>query len=65
MPASFRKAHPQLYRKLQAALIEARDSPEFRDYLEANKLGDLSVGKPGEAFEAAFAADMENVEKFK
>jgi len=65
VPSSFRKNHPDAYRKLQGALIAARSAPEFRDYISNNQLQDLSIGRPGEEFDAAFAADMVGVDKIK
>ena len=46
-------------------LLQSRNSPEFQDYIAKNKLQDLSVGKAGEALEAAFAADMIEISKIK
>ena len=37
--------------------------PQFQEYLAKNELQDLSIGKPGEDFEAAFAADMAEMRK--
>jgi hypothetical protein len=34
-------------------------------YIVKNGLQDLSIGKPGEAFDAEFAADMVEIEKIK
>lgn len=58
VPARFKAADPAGYRRLQQVLLEARETPEFRAYLDRAQLRDISIGRPGEAFEAAFAADM-------
>lgn len=55
--------HPAKYEKLQKALLQARLDPQFQDYLAKNELQDLSIGKRGEDFEAAFAADMAELRK--
>jgi tripartite-type tricarboxylate transporter receptor subunit TctC len=65
VPAAFKASNPGGYRKLQEALIEARKAPEFQTYVEKNKLADLSLGKPGEALQASFAADFAEIEKLK
>lgn len=65
VPASFKKDFPAAYRKLQSALLDARNTPEFRDYLAKNQLRELSIGRPGEEFDAAFLADMKAVEKLQ
>jgi hypothetical protein len=65
VPSAFKKKFPAAYAKLQQALLLARDSTEFRDYLTKNSLHDQSIGKPGEAFDAAFAADLLEMEKIK
>lgn len=58
VPAAFKLNDPAKYEKLQKALLQARQDPQFQEYLAKNELQDLSIGKPGEDFEAAFAADM-------
>lgn len=63
VPSSFKKAFPAAYAKLQKALIEARATPEFQDYIVKNRLQDLSIGRPGEEFDAAFVADMVGIGK--
>lgn len=65
VPASFKLNHPAPYAKLQKALMQARQDPEFQAYLDKNRMQDLSIGKPGEDFEAAFAADMAELRKLK
>lgn len=65
VPASFKLNHPANYATLQKALLQARQDPEFRAYLAKNEMQDLSIGKPGEDFEAAFAADMAALRKLK
>jgi tripartite-type tricarboxylate transporter receptor subunit TctC len=61
VPAAFKSDHPEAYAKLQQAMIAARNSQEFQQYLEANRLQDLSLGVPGEDVEAIFAADFAEV----
>lgn len=58
VPAAFKERMPEAYTRLQRALIEARRDPEFDGYVERNGLRDLSLGRPGEDFTAAFAADL-------
>ncbi|SEP28507.1 Tripartite tricarboxylate transporter family receptor [Rhodospirillales bacterium URHD0017] len=58
VPASFKLNDPAKYEKLQKALLQARQDPQFQEYLAKNELEDLSIGRRGEDFEAAFAADM-------
>lgn len=65
VPAAFKLGHPGNYEKLQKALIQARQDPEFQAWLDKNRMQDLSIGKPGEEFEAAFAADMAELRKPK
>lgn len=65
VPASFKLSHPGNYATLQKALLQARQDPEFQAYLAKNEMQDLSIGKPGEDFEAAFAADMAELRKLK
>ncbi|MBC7804203.1 MAG: tripartite tricarboxylate transporter substrate binding protein [Candidatus Parcubacteria bacterium] len=65
VPSSFKQKHAAAYAKLQQALLSSRKSPEFQDYIGKNALQDLSIGKPGEEFDAAFAADMLEVAKLK
>lgn len=59
------KAPVVAYAKLQKALIESRSKPEFQDYIAKNQLQDLSIGRPGEDFDASFSADMAGVVKLK
>jgi len=65
VPAAFKKRFPAAYAKLQQALLQARDSAEFRDYIAKNGLQDLRIGKPGEELDRAFAADMAEIEKIR
>jgi putative tricarboxylic transport membrane protein len=58
VPAAFKLKEPAKYEKLQKALLEARQDPQFQEYIAKNELQDLSIGKRGEDFEAAFTADM-------
>jgi hypothetical protein len=58
VPSAFKRSDPAKYEKLQKALLQAREDRRFQEYLAKNELQDLSVGKRGEDFEAAFAADM-------
>jgi hypothetical protein len=51
--------------KLQQILLQARASPEFQGYIAKSRLADLSIGKPGEDFESAFAADMTEIRRIK
>ena len=59
VPSAFKAENPAAYAKLQAAMIAARESASFKDYITSNKLDDLSIGKPGEDFDAAFAKSIE------
>jgi tripartite-type tricarboxylate transporter receptor subunit TctC len=59
--AAFKTRHPAAYAKLQQALLDARAAPEFQRYIAANALHDLSIGKPGEVFAAAFARDLAEI----
>jgi tripartite-type tricarboxylate transporter receptor subunit TctC len=63
--AAFKAKYPAAYTKLQQALVEAREAPAFKAYLEKNALQDLSIGKPGEALQAAFAADFAELPKLR
>lgn len=65
VPAAFKAKNPAAYKKLQQALIEARNTPEFQAYIAKNDLKDLSVGKPGEEFDAKFAEDFVEIAKLK
>ena len=65
VPAAFKAKHPDAYRNLQQALIQAREAPEFQAYLAKNQLKDLSIGRPGEDYDAAFADDFAEIEKLK
>ena len=65
VPTAFKTKYPAAYAKLQQALIEARDSPEFKAFFERNALNDLSIGKTGEALQASFEADFAEIPKLK
>jgi tripartite-type tricarboxylate transporter receptor subunit TctC len=58
VPAAFKAQHPADYARLQQALLQARDAPEYQAYLATSALQDLSVGRPGEEFAASFASDL-------
>ena len=65
VPAALKAKDSAAYLKLQQTLLQARASPEFQNYIAKSQLGDLSIGKPGEDFESAFAADMNEIRKIK
>jgi len=65
VPSSFKASNPAGYEKLQRALIEARNAPEFQAFIAKNSLQDLSIGKPGEELQASFSADNAEIEKLK
>jgi tripartite-type tricarboxylate transporter receptor subunit TctC len=65
VPAAFKAKNPGGYAALQKALLQARASAEFQDYFNKNNLQDLAVGKPGEEFDAQFAAEMVEIGKVK
>ena len=65
VPTAFKKKHPADYAKLQQALLRSRSGAEFQEYIGKNALQDLSIGKPGEEFDAAFATDMVEIAKMK
>jgi len=65
VPTAFKTKYPAAYAKLQKALIEARDAPEFKAFFEKNALNDLSIGKAGEALQASFEADFAEIPKLK
>ena len=57
---------PAAYARLQHALIEARNSPEFQQYITKNALrGPFRSARPGEALEAALSADFAEIQKLK
>ena len=62
VPAAFKKKHPAHYAKLQKAMIEARKAAAFQENIAKRGIGDLSIGKPGEGFEAAFAKGTKAIE---
>jgi len=65
VPASFKAKDAAGYGRLQQAILQARASAEFQDYLAKAKLQDLSIGTRGEDFDAAFAADFAEIQKIK
>lgn len=65
VPARLKAGDPAGYARLQRMLLEARSSPEFRDYVRRSRFEDLSIGKPGEEFEAAFVADMQAIAEIR
>lgn len=65
VPAAFKAKYPIAYARLQKALIEARDAPEFKAFFEKNSLNDLSIGKPGEALQSGFDAAFAEIPKLK
>jgi tripartite-type tricarboxylate transporter receptor subunit TctC len=65
VPTAFKTRYPAAYAKLQQALIQAREAPEFKGYFEKNSLQDLSIGKPGEALQSTFAVDFSEIPKLK
>jgi tripartite-type tricarboxylate transporter receptor subunit TctC len=54
VPAAFKKQHPAAYAKLQKAMIDARKDDAFQASIAKAALQDLSIGKPGEDYAAAF-----------
>jgi putative tricarboxylic transport membrane protein len=65
VPTAFKTKYPAAYVKLQQALIEARDAPEFKAFFERNSLNDLSIGKTGEALQSSFEANFAEIPKLK
>jgi putative tricarboxylic transport membrane protein len=54
VPAAFKKQHPADYAKLQKAMIEARKATPYQESIAKAGIEDLSIGKPGEDYTAAF-----------
>jgi putative tricarboxylic transport membrane protein len=65
VPSALKTKDSAVYLRLQQTLLQARASPEFQSYIAKSKLEDLSIGKPGEDFEGAFAADMVEIRRIK
>jgi tripartite-type tricarboxylate transporter receptor subunit TctC len=65
VPAALKAKDSTAYLKMQQTLLQARASPEFQNYIAKSQLEDLSIGKPGEDFESAFSADMNEIRKIK
>jgi tripartite-type tricarboxylate transporter receptor subunit TctC len=57
VPARLKAEDGAGYQRLQAVLLQAHASAEYRAYAQRSRFEDLLIGKPGEAYEAAFAAD--------
>lgn len=62
VPAAFKEKFPERYEMLQKAMIEARLDPDYQESITKRGIGDLSIGKPGEAYAEAFAKDTRAVE---
>ncbi len=58
VPSAFKAKNPSAYAKLQKAMLEARETPEFQKHITTLNIADLSVGRPGEEFASAFASDL-------
>lgn len=65
VPAAFKAKHPATYAKLQQVLRSAREDADFQKYVTANALQDLSLGRPGEDYAAAFASDLAAISALK
>ena len=65
VPAAFKAKHAASYAKLQRAVQQARETPEFQNYITASKLDDLSRGKPGEEYDAAFESDLTAISRLR
>lgn len=63
VPSALKSANPEAYRALQQTLLKARAAPEFQAYVAKSRLDDLSIGKPGEPYEPALAADLVEMSK--
>ncbi|NJK42222.1 MAG: hypothetical protein HC937_00005 [Aquincola sp.] len=61
--AAFAQKNPNGYRELQQAILKARSGQVFTDYIKTNNLADLSLGVPGEQYDAVFAAEMHEIER--
>jgi tripartite-type tricarboxylate transporter receptor subunit TctC len=61
--AGFAQKNPKGYQELQQAILKARTGQVFTDYIKANNLADLSLGLPGEQYNAVFAAEMQEIER--
>ena len=61
VPSAFKKEHPAHYAALQKAMTEARQSPAFRELLAKRKIEDLSIGKAGEGYTAAFQKGVDAI----
>src|SRR5262249_24700485 len=65
VPSALKAKEPAAYLKMQQSLLQARATAEFQGYIAKSQLEDLSIGKPGEEFASAFAADMTEIRKIK
>ena len=63
--AAFAQKNPKAYEELQQAMLAARKGSVFSEYIQKNNLADLSLGTAGETYDAAFAAEMKEIEKLK
>lgn len=63
--AAFKTKNPAAYAKLQQAMIQAREAPEFRAYFDKNSLHDLSIGRTGESMQATMSLDFQEIPKIK
>jgi tripartite-type tricarboxylate transporter receptor subunit TctC len=64
-PAAFKARHAASYAKLQQALLQAREAPEFQRYITTSKLEDLSLGKRGEDYDAVFESDLNAISSLR
>jgi tripartite-type tricarboxylate transporter receptor subunit TctC len=65
VPSAFKAKYPAAYARLQKAMLEARETPEFQKHIATLKIADLSVGRPGEEFATAFASDLTAITNLK
>ncbi len=61
VPSAFKEKHPERYKKLQDAMIKARQDKSFQEFIAKRKIGDLSIGKAGEGYTDAFAKGTDAV----
>jgi len=65
VPSALKTKDSASYLRMQKVLLQARATPEFQNYIAKSQLHDLSIGRPGEDFESAFAADIVELRKIK
>jgi tripartite-type tricarboxylate transporter receptor subunit TctC len=65
VPSLLKTKDSEAYLKMQQAVLQARETPEFRSYLARSQMDDLSIGKPGEDFEGTFKAEMAEISSIK